>query len=351
MYFMGKLTTLFLTLSCTAGCASIFHRSIDIADTASRTDVVERRCSPPSIQPVGKLIPGPIPSPLQGAVSEDALEPAPAGFSRQAVDIAKMIGVLPLLRRLTELQADIAVNKEGTALRLMQVRQVLSDRLTLASFDVSTAVGEAHCEEERANQLADRLKEIRDKRVVHDTILAIVGGSTVGIVAGALDLAVGPAAGAIASIIGGSLEATFGSKSLFENVRYEYRHGVELLQEVWTGPERSVRFPTSVWRYLNSPSSDHPESTVREALVARWHRDGWLGEPGSETEQQRSRLFFGNGGSYEIEDLRAQAAMLDLLESDIMLMAHELHMLLREVLSRDVVPYAASLEPFHSQLH
>ncbi len=334
MDFMDKPTILFLTLSCTAGCASSLHSSIDTADTASRTDVVERRCSPPTIQPVGKLIPG---HTLQGAVSEDALEPAPAGFSRQAADIAKMIGVLSLLGRMTELQTDIEMNKDGAVLRLMQVRQVLSDRLTLASFDVSTAVGEAHCEEERANQLADRLKEIRDKRVVHDTILAIVGGSTVGIVAGALDLAVGPGAGAIASILGGSLEATFGSKSLFENVTYEYRHGVELLQEVWTGPERSVRFPPSVWRYLNSPSSDHPGSTVREALVARWRRNGWLGEPGSEKEQQRMSLFFGNGGTYEIEDLRAQAAMLDLLESDIMLMAHELHVLLREVLSRDAV--------------
>ncbi|HEY6260161.1 MAG TPA: hypothetical protein VIW47_01110, partial [Nitrospiraceae bacterium] len=53
---------------------------------------------------------------------------------------------------------------------------------------------------------------------------------------------------------------------------------------------------------------------------------------GSETEQRRIALFFGEGGSYEIEDLRARAAMLDLLESDINLMSQDLERLMEEIL-------------------
>lgn len=301
--------------------------------------VVERRCGPPASQFSSSYrFTGQSPEPFIGRVAGDAANSAPIGFSVQALAIADTILVLPLIRQLPELEAEIAQNGEGAALRLMRVRQQLSDRLLLALFDVSVAAAEAHCEEERANQLANRLQETRDNRVRQDTIYAIVGGATVGIVAGGLNIAAQSLAGAIAAVFGGSLEASFGFKALFQGMHYDYHHGVDLLQEVWEGPEQSSRFPTSVWQFLNRPLPDDPTGpSVREALLARWKRDGWLGEPNSERTQRRIKLFFGKGGAYEIEDLRAHAAMLDLLESDIRLMAQELHLLLREVLSRDAV--------------
>lgn len=71
--------------------------------------------------------------------------------------------------------------------------------------------------------------------------------------------------------------------------------------------------------------------------MIRWQQNGWLGEPGSETANRRKTLFFEQGGMYELEDFRAKAGMLDLLESDIMLMAQELQILLHEVASRKSV--------------
>jgi hypothetical protein len=70
-----------------------------------------------------------------------------------------------------------------------------------------------------------------------------------------------------------------------------------------------------------------------------WHsgggyKDGRLGEPGSETERHRIALFFGGGGAYTADELRDRAVMLDMVESDVNLMSHDLEHLLQELLSQ-----------------
>jgi hypothetical protein len=87
---------------------------------------------------------------------------------------------------------------------------------------------------------------------------------------------------------------------------------------------------------LTRPLREDPQHySLRESLILRWRQDGRLGEAGSERERRRVALFFGDGGSYDIEDLRARAAMLDLLESDINLMSQDLERLLEEILLQD----------------
>ena len=64
----------------------------------------------------------------------------------------------------------------------------------------------------------------------------------------------------------------------------------------------------------------------------RWRQDGRLGEAGSEQETRRIALFFGDGGSYSIEDLRDRAAMLELLKADVNLMSQDLERLMEEII-------------------
>ena len=91
-----------------------------------------------------------------------------------------------------------------------------------------------------------------------------------------------------------------------------------------------------MWYYLNTRLMDDPaQQTLREHLIVRWREEGRLGKAGSEMERRRIELFFGDGGTYDIEELRARAAMLDLLETDISLMHQGLNRLIRELLARD----------------
>lgn len=96
------------------------------------------------------------------------------------------------------------------------------------------------------------------------------------------------------------MSSAFGAAALFDDPRYEFQHGRNLLREVWEGPDQPSLFPVSVWRFLNRPLRDYPaQRSLHETLIARWRQDGQLGEA----------LLFGHGGSYEIEDPRARASM------------------------------------------
>jgi hypothetical protein len=211
----------------------------------------------------------------------------------------------------------------------------LSTRLLLALLEVKSAAAEADCEEERADDLADRLQEIQEERVRRLTIFSLLGSGLGGIVSGGLAWAAQGTAAAIVGIAEGTTEATFGSLALFEDIRHDFRHDRNLLKEVWEAPHGPQLMPGSVWRFLNRPLRDAPDRrSLRETLIARWRRDGRLGEPGSEDERHRIALFFGNGGLYTIKDLRDRAVMLDMLESDINLMSHDLEEFLEEVSAR-----------------
>lgn len=318
------------------GCATDVNRKLD---EMIRASAIERHCRP--VQDVQRTT---VPTDAsffrrknqEGVILGDGL----AGrFSQQAQAVSDIIGAKDLLVQLASLEAEAAEQSEGfTTLRLLQVQQQLLNRIVLAILEVARTAAEADCEEERADQLADRLQDVRDKRIRRQTLIAIVGDAMIGIVAGGLSLALQETASAATAILGGSVATGFGLAAFFDDSRHEFQHQRNLLAEIWEGRADSSLFPRSVWRYLNRPLLDDPEHrSLRDALVLRWRQDGRLGEGGSETERRRIELFFGRGGAYEIEDLRARAAMLDLLEADVNLMSQDLERLMQETLVQEAL--------------
>lgn len=326
----GKITPLLLMVLA-SGCATEGSRPDQLLHSGS----IERRCGPlASVQP--RVVQGSSPGQPRTEGDGDATGVSARRFTPQAHDIAEIIGAEDLLMQLAALEAEATPTIERPSLRRLQVQQQLSNRILLAFLDVARTAAEADCEEERADQLADRLQEVRDKRIRRQTLIAIVGDAMIGIVAGGLSLALEETASAATAILGGTVATGFGLAAFFDQSRYEFRHARNILREVWEGPESPTFIPPSVWRHLNRPLSDDPAGrSLRESLIARWRQDGRFGEAGSTTEQRRIALFFGEGGSYEIEDLRARAAMLDLLEADINLMSQDLERLMQEVLIQD----------------
>lgn len=308
-----------LTLVLT-GCATEGPRHQDVA---LKSGSIERRCG--SALSRHAELPG-----IEGAAKPSAQEPPPS-LSERAWRIAEDIGASGLLRQLVG--EDRGDRSQQDVLHRLSVQQQLSNRILLAFLDVARTAAEADCEEERADQLADRLQEARDKRIRHQTLIAIVGDAMIGIVSGGLSLALQETASAATAILGGSVATTFGLAAFFDGSSYEFQHPRNILAEVWEGPAEPALIPPSVWRHLNRPmSDDSPQTSLRATIIERWREDGRFGEPGSNTEARRMALFFGPGGSYEIEDLRARAAMLDLLEADVNLMSQDLEQLMQEVL-------------------
>lgn len=314
-----------------SGCAGGPQAPFDLTSS----ERVQRRCGPPA--GIGHTLPLAVSSPsVHDGLRNDGTLSLAVRLSPPAMKMADTISVLPLVTHIPTLEAEVARNEEGAATRLLEVRHQILERIVLASLAVARTAAEADCEEERADQLADRLQEVREKRTRGFTILALLGSGVASIISGGLGLASAAVAAAVTEITGGSVKSIFGSAAYLDGGTLDFPHQRNLLKEVWDGPDHSSLMPPSVWRHLNQPLTDDPESrSLRETLIARWRQHGRLGKPDSEVERRRISLFFGEGGTYGIDDLRARAAMLDLLEADITLMSQDLELLLQEVLTRE----------------
>jgi len=262
-------------------------------------------------------------------------------FSLAAFETAAVLGVVPFLDRLFTLEAQVGPRGEGPALEYVRERRHITDRITLGILDVSSVAVEAGCEQGRATLLAEHLQKSLDKRQSIYTVLGLVGSGVFTVVSGAIGVgatSIGVLNTAnIATVIGGASELIFGSAALMDTTASEeLHHERNLLRDIWTG-ENSAFVP-AVWSFLNTRLADEPaQRTLRETLIMRWQEEGRLGPPGSDTERHRIDLFFGKGGRYTIDELRARAAMLDLLETDISLMHQGMNRLIRELLRRDKV--------------
>jgi hypothetical protein len=296
---------------------------------ATPTPTYERRCGPvtSSVEPLD-VDPHMVP--------DDRLALIKTEFSPGAFEMASALGVLSSLDRLLRLEAQIGPSGEGPALQYVRERRHITDHITLGILDVSSAAVESDCEEGRATLLAEHLQEVRDDQRGVYTVLALIGSGAAAVISGGIALAATgiSTAASIVTVVGGTTELTFGLMAGRGTATGELHHARNLLKDIWTG--ENTAFPLPVWRFLNTRLTDDPAlRTMREHLIVRWRDEGRLGVEKSEKEQHRVQLFFGDGGTYDIEELRARAAMLDLLETDISLMHQRLNRLIRELMVRD----------------
>jgi len=301
---------LIFLLSCTSNCT----QTTEVTEYRA-TQSFEQRCSPPALEQRTVSL-AEIVSPSTEPEQPLSATPRPAVFSWRILQIADAIGVLPLLKQMPFLDAEVAQHQEGREIRLLKTRQQILGRILLGMLEVSGTTAHLGCEEERAHQLADRLQKAEGARVRQQTLLGVIFGGLANIAAGAFGIAVAGDAGNIASIIFGAASTAFGSAALYPETKQDYETSPNLLREIWEGPEESTLFPKSGWRFLNRPINEEAGGrTFREELIAGWQQEGRLGEPGSRESRQRKQLLFAERGEYSGQDLLVRSQMLDMLKS------------------------------------
>jgi hypothetical protein len=282
-----------------------------------------RECAPP-----------PVPAPPSPAHLEETPESGQLEtFSPRFHRIAAAVGLLPLLRESVALEREVAAKKAGAEVELIRVRQQIVARTLLATLEATSLAAVVRCEQARADELADSLAEKRANRVQLATVVSVIIESATIIATGGLILAGHEVAEGIAALVGGTMASVLAGASLYQPGRHEFHHPSNLLKEVWENPQQARYFPRPVWRFLREPTDEG--NSLREQLVASWADLSRI--EGQDEEQQRRRfsLLFGTVGTYTIEDLRARAAMLEMLAAAIDLMHDELEVLVREMLVRE----------------
>lgn len=251
------------------------------------------------------------------------------GFPQDAIDIAEIIGALPLLEQLLTAEME-ATRGHGMAaeLRLLRLRLAISDRIQLAMLDISSTLAVIDCEGERGDALRVRLQAAEDHRARRLGLASILIGATTAALTGGLSLGGASVGGDIAGIVGGTAEASVATALLFGETSGMLRTERNLLREVWERPPRSELFPNTVWRYLTRrPLEAADRASPAETVAAEWRAGDRFGASGSRSEGARMALLFGRGGAYTVQELEMRDAMLDLLEASIALMSEELRIL------------------------
>ena len=253
-----------------------------------------------------------------------------AFLSPASRQIAEVIHVDNLVAQIPMLEKDVLQDVPGAHIRLIELRQAISDHVLVALFDAFGVAAELECEKGRAEALVSGMEEKQNDIQQRRTVIALLADATAGLLSGIFLFGGSDVLAGGADIIGNILQGSFGWAALGGQQQYELRLTRNHLKEVWEGPESSTLFPGSVWRFLNSPLNEGRIDSRRNLLVQEW-KTRFAGIE-SEKEHRRRELFFGEGGTFTGVQLRHRAEMLDRVKASVRLMGRDLNLLLKESL-------------------
>jgi hypothetical protein len=250
-------------------------------------------------------------------------------FSWTSLNVANAIGLLDELKVFVE-SSKVYKAQPTIENRIDQLvwAQSITDRINLASLEVSAAASELDCEEERITQIAEYLKGVEGETESKLTVAAIVVGASSAIISGIM-LANGNGGNVeYVGIVSGIVEATLGISILANKRKVLFYHPRNALQEVWQGRETSEVFPPFIWYYLNYQNpSDTNHRSVRYQIIDRWISFKQIDNANTKKKRKLLNLYFGEGGKYKTEQLYNRANMYDQLESHVKMMKQDLMLL------------------------
>jgi hypothetical protein len=240
-------------------------------------------------------------------------------YSERNLHVAQAAGVLGWMKTLQSRASEDQAEE----------RQKILSRLFLISTEISSIAAELDCEGERADQVADFLSKNENHRVRILTVLSITVGAAAGIANASLH---SHSAAESAAIAGGIIAAGLGLSALVSSKRLVYNHPRNLLEDIWNQKAESVVYPTPIWFMLSDPYfSNAGQSSIAFNLKQRWIRFEMQDENPRDRDRLE-RLYYGKGGKYNADELRARARMLNQVQASVKLMNQDLQGLIAKVL-------------------
>ena len=250
-------------------------------------------------------------------------------FTYKSLNVAHAIGVLPLLKDYGRLNELYQLHKSTqNQVNLIEISQLISQKINYASLQISAVASEMDCEEERTSQIANYLKNLDDDKESKLTATSIVVGASGAILTGIYSK---QDAGGYIGVTTGIIEAGLGVLILINTRKIEFQHPRNALRDIWEGNYVSSSFPASIWYYLSHHNPAVPEEkALRAQIIEKWIDFGQISTSDSKKNKRKLEMFFNNGGKYSAEQLSNRADMYDQVESNINLMKQDLKSLSEE---------------------
>jgi hypothetical protein len=259
-------------------------------------------------------------------------------FSQRARSVAADIGIQAILTDWVRAEAQFkAQPTDANRSQLVMLRHDITDRILLATQELTTVLAELACERTRATELKNYLQQQTDKRVFRLTIMSVLAGALSTVVSGTLAIvgADDPYVEGVAmggAVLSGywALRASGG----FEEADFSHRRNH--LTDVREAPRTSRVYPPIVWHFLTRElEPDKQTQTVRETILERWTELDVLNETATDEQRRQEVLLFGPGGRYKLSDISRRISLMDVLQLEVGSMYQELKQLQQElVLSR-----------------
>lgn len=273
--------------------------------------------------------------------STKVLLPEKIKLSPGAVEVARLIGVAPLLEQLErepeQTGAGGTMSPEALALR-----QRITEAILGTSLEIDGVFAEIDSEMAQTNEIRAFLESRRDHAIGINALSNIVSGGGLGIVGSALQIndstnklgnAVGVAAGSVTTVLSalGLRQQHGGRRAL----------GIapNMLAKIFDRqPEFHSDYPEEVWSYLNAtPPSDPGTETRRARLLKTWTELGRIDPVETPKGQQKVEFLTSSVSArrtLSIDLLADRAAMLSDVRATVSLMKRDLSKLLLAMRSR-----------------
>jgi len=240
--------------------------------------------------------------------------------------IANACGVLPLLLNMYELEeqmlSDPSVKSEYSQKKL----QIMA-RLNLVATEVASMETELSCERDRCQQVINYLSEKENLKIRRSTVASIVMGAITTIGTG---LTSDQNQIKTIAIVGGTLTALLGLRTLFVRNEIEFTHKRNVLSDIWYKRNTSATYPLSIWYVLSEKYfTDDLQYPMTYHIQQRWQSQLETFSPAK--TQKMEKLLFGEGGNYGIQELRIRENMLSLIQVGVSLTNHDLKLLMLEI--------------------
>lgn len=284
-----------------------------LAQTASQPTSTEPQDDPSAFSPSGSTAPH----------SLDTL-------SAEAQRTARVLGLWDALSHFDALRQQKEAGKLSST-EYLEARQDLVVNLMIVSQDVRSFVHFLEEEIAKADSINAMIAARRDRALKLNTYGDLISGGISGIIGGGLQLAdINHISYDTIDTVEGAIQTALAIMSLREQ-RGEKRieRGIPNILSRLFEPEKgpSSAYPTSVWKFLNAPSSARPNAeTRREKLINEWNKNGFCishqhihRRPPKAMGERRERLLNCSTQNYRAtaELIEDRTAMLHQLRSTV----------------------------------
>jgi hypothetical protein len=259
-----------------------------------------------------------------------------ARFTQRARSVAADMGVQPLLTQFVRVEKQISQQQTSESLlQMVAIRQEITERIALASLEVTSVLSELNCEISRATEMKNYLQLQLDKRETSSTILSVLAAASAQVVVSVFNLTDTDQRIIESTEIAAALVSGFFAYRVLKkkDKKATFLHKRNFLRDIRDNPEHSDVYQPMVWHYLTKEYENKEEiPTVRQTILHRWQELNLLTETEEKEQEQRIQLLFGEGGLYSIDDIDNRISLMDLLVIEVSLMNQELKQLQQEIM-------------------